>query len=80
MEKDLFVFGWGRSITLIQSCLFHIPSYFLALFKIQLTFKIEKMQRDFLWSGIGEGKKDHLISWDVVCRPTEFGDLGIGKP
>ncbi|RVW13278.1 hypothetical protein CK203_109411 [Vitis vinifera] len=37
------------------------------------------MQRDFLWLGIGYDKKDHLISWDVVCKPREFGGLGIGK-
>ena len=37
------------------------------------------MQRDFLWSRIGESKKDHLIGWDVVCRPKEFGVLGIGN-
>ncbi|RVW76917.1 hypothetical protein CK203_051555 [Vitis vinifera] len=49
----------GGRITLIQSCLSHIPSYFLSLFKIPVSIasKIEKMQRDFLWSGAGEGKK-----------------------
>ena len=37
------------------------------------------MQRDFLWSGAGERKKDHLIKWEVVSRPKEMGDLGFGK-
>ncbi|RVW54000.1 hypothetical protein CK203_072965 [Vitis vinifera] len=36
-------------------------------------------KEDFLWSGIRKGKKDYLISWDVVYRPKEFGGLGIGK-
>ncbi|KAL6327159.1 hypothetical protein AAG906_015198 [Vitis piasezkii] len=26
---------------------------------------------DFLWFGAGEGKKDHLIRWDVVCKQKE---------
>ncbi|RVX16773.1 LINE-1 retrotransposable element ORF2 protein [Vitis vinifera] len=71
----------GGRITLIQSCLSHIPSYFLSLFKIPVSIasKIEKMQRDFLWSGAGEGKKDHLIRWEVVSRPKEMGGLGFGK-
>ena len=60
--KKAFLSLGGR-ITLIQSYLSHIPSYFLSLFKIptSIASKIEKMQRDFLWFGAGEGKKDHLI-------------------
>ena len=71
----------GERITLIQSCLSHIPNYFLSLFKIPVSIasKIEKMQRDFLWSGVGEGKKDHLIRWEVVSRSREMGGLGFGK-
>ncbi|RVW90069.1 putative ribonuclease H protein [Vitis vinifera] len=41
--------------------------------------KIERLQRDFLWSGIGEGKRDHLVRWDVVCKPKEIGGLGFGN-
>ena len=79
MEEGFLVFG-GR-ITLTQSYLSHILSYFHSLFKIPTSkaLKIEKMQRNFLWSRTKEGKKDHLIYWDVVCRPNEFRVLGIGK-
>ena len=78
--KKAFLSLGGR-ITLILSCLSHIPSYFLSLFKIPVSIasKIEKMQRDFLWSRAGEGKKDHLIRWEVVSRPKELGGLGFGK-
>ena len=70
----------GR-ITLLHSCLSHIPSYFLFLFKIlaSIVAKVEKMQRDFLWSGVGEGKRYHLVSWDAVCKPMVKRGLGIGK-
>ncbi|RVW47466.1 putative ribonuclease H protein [Vitis vinifera] len=80
--------GWQKAylsfdgrITLLHSCLSHTPSYFLSLFKIpaSVTAKVERMQRNFLWSGVGEGKRDHLISWDVVCKPRVKGGLGIGK-
>ena len=37
--------------------------------------KIERLQRDFLWSGVGEGKRDHLVCWDVVCNPKAKGGL-----
>ncbi|RVX00585.1 hypothetical protein CK203_036930 [Vitis vinifera] len=37
------------------------------------------MQRDFLWPRVGEGKKDHLIRWEVVSRPKKLRGLGFGK-
>ncbi|RVW62473.1 putative mitochondrial protein [Vitis vinifera] len=41
--------------------------------------KIKRIQRDFLWSGVGEGKRDHLVRWEAVCKPRVIGGLGIGK-
>ena len=78
-QKTYLYFG-GR-ITLIHLCLSHIPSYFISLFKIpaSVAAKIERLQRDFLWSGVGKGKRDHLISWDVVCKLKAKGGLGFGK-
>ncbi|RVW71380.1 putative ribonuclease H protein [Vitis vinifera] len=73
--------SFGGRITLIHSCLTHMPCYYLSLFKLPalVAAKIERLQRDFLWSGIGEGKKDHLVRWDVVCNPKERGGLGFGN-
>ena len=44
-----------------------------------MAAKIERLQRDFLWSGIGEGKRDHLVRWDVVCKPKAIGGFGFGN-
>ena len=57
------------------------PNYFLSLFKVLVLVatKLEKLQRDFLWLGTGEGRKDHLLSWEVVCRSKEQGGVGFGK-
>ena len=48
-QKTYLSFG-GR-ITLIRSCLSHMPCYFLSLFKLPVSVaaKIERLQRDFLW-------------------------------
>ena len=78
-QKTYLSFG-GR-ITLIQFCLTHMPCYFLSLFKIPalVAVKIERLQRDFLWSGVGEGKRNHLVSWDVVCKSKAKRGLGFEK-
>ena len=61
MERRLV--GWkrlylakGGKVTLIKSTLSNLPTYFLSLFPIPVGVarRLEKLQRDFLWSGLGE--------------------------
>ena len=40
--------------------------------------KIEKLQKDFMWDGMGN-KQFHLVGWDKVCSPIACGGLGIRK-
>ena len=56
-------FSLGGRITLIQACLSSIPLYYLSLFRIpvSVTNTLEKLKRDFLWSGAGDERKDHLV-------------------
>ena len=52
--------SFGGRITLIQSCLTHMPCYFLSLFKIlaSVATKIERLQRDFFMvKGWGRQKR-----------------------
>uniref|UniRef100_A0A2N9IJZ1 Reverse transcriptase domain-containing protein n=1 Tax=Fagus sylvatica TaxID=28930 RepID=A0A2N9IJZ1_FAGSY len=39
--------------------------------------EVEKLQRDFLWGGMGDEVKHHLVGWDKVCTPKEVGGLGV---
>ncbi|KAG6696235.1 hypothetical protein I3842_09G137900 [Carya illinoinensis] len=68
----------GRT-TLVKSTLSNLPTYFLSLFPIpaRTALRIEKLQRDFLWGGMGEEFKFHLVRWEQVCRPLANGGLGI---
>ena len=55
--------------------------YALILFGILVKFieKIEKIQRDFLWSSL-EGQKIYpFVAWDNVYLPKCYGALGIRK-
>ena len=40
---------------------------------------MEKIQRDFLWTGTQDHKRYHLVAWDLVCLPKGHGGLGIRK-
>uniref|UniRef100_A0A2N9IC54 Reverse transcriptase domain-containing protein n=1 Tax=Fagus sylvatica TaxID=28930 RepID=A0A2N9IC54_FAGSY len=89
VEKlELRLAGWkrmylskGSRVTLIKSMLSNIPTYYLSLFPIPVgvAHRIEKIQRNFLWGGLGEDFKYHLVSWDRVCTPLSYGGLGIRK-
>ena len=69
----------GDRVTLIKSTLSSLPTYYLSLFPIprSVALRIDKIQRDFLWDGIGEGKKFHLVNWNQVCQPLKSGGLGF---
>jgi hypothetical protein len=38
--------------------------------------RIENLQQDFLWGGVGEEFKFHLVSWSKVCSAIS----GLGDP
>ena len=55
----------GSKLTLIKSTLSSIPTYFLSLFPIpaRVANRLKKLQRDFLWCGMEEKPKSHLVNW-----------------
>jgi len=51
----------------------------LALFPllVSVASRIEKLQRDFSWVGLGNEFKYHLVNWFKVCNPILEGGMGI---
>jgi len=76
--KSLYLSKGGRLI-LIKSTLSNLPTYYLSLFPIPLGVanKIGKLQRHFLWGGLNEEFKFHLVKWSQICSPMQFGGLEI---
>ena len=74
--KRQYISKGGRLI-LIRSVLSNMPTYLLSLFRIpkKVKFRLEKIQRDFLWGGGSSERKIHLINWDSVCQSKEKGGL-----
>ena len=69
----------GGKVTLIKSTLSNLSTYFLSLFPIpvEVANRIEQLQRNFLWSGMRDVKKTHLVNWATVCTPLHSGGLAI---
>jgi hypothetical protein len=76
--KQLYLSKGGK-VTLIKSMLSNIPTYFLSLFPILagVAQRLEKLQRDFLWCGMEEKPKYHLVKWSQICSPIQNGGLAI---
>ncbi|KAA3453866.1 reverse transcriptase [Gossypium australe] len=70
----------GR-ITLAQSVLLSIPTYFMQTMMIPkgVCDTIEKLVRQLIWGGSRENSKIALVGWDTICQPRARGGLGLRK-
>ncbi|KAA3488041.1 LINE-type retrotransposon LIb DNA [Gossypium australe] len=68
----------GR-ITLAQSVLLTIPSYFMQSLAIPkgVCDELEKIARQFIWGGTAGNPKIALLGWDSICQPRTCGGLGL---
>jgi hypothetical protein len=56
-----------------------IPIYYLSFMKMPVVVwkKIVRLQREFLWGGVGGGKKISWVKWKSVCQRKDNGGLGV---
>ena len=68
--KRLYLSKGGRLI-LIKSTLSNLPTYLLSPFPIpaDIAYRIDQLQRNFLWGGLGDDSKRYLVNWSKVCSP-----------
>ena len=61
----------GGKVTLVKSTLSSLPTYFLSILSIlgKIANRMEKLQRDFLWSSMSGDSKLHQVNWVKVCKP-----------
>jgi hypothetical protein len=75
--KMMYLSKDGR-VTLIMSTLSNLPTYFLSLLHSCWCGKShKKLYRDFLWGGIGEKFKYHMISWSKIYFSIFEGGLEV---
>ena len=70
----------GRRLVLFKSILAAIPIFYLLVYKLPIGVgkRLEGLMRRFLWNGSGTKQLNGqaLVSWEVVCRPTQARGLG----
>lgn len=71
----------GERLSLIQSVLGAIPSYYFSLFKIPngVATYIEQFIRGFWWKGCNEGGGGTLVAWDHGFRLKDKWGIVIGN-
>ena len=71
----------GGRLSLIKSILSNLPIYTMSLFRIPkgVKYRLEKIQRDFLWGGGNLDRKIHLVGWRTICTIKKGGGLGIRR-
>jgi hypothetical protein len=44
---------------------------------VKVWRRIVRIQREFLWGGVGGGRKISWVRWNSVCQTKENGGLGV---
>jgi hypothetical protein len=68
----------GKSI-LLESCLSSIPLYTMGVYQLYEGNhqQMDTFRSRFFWQGTSKKRKYHMVQWDVLNKPKEFGGLGF---
>jgi hypothetical protein len=39
--------------------------------------KMDEVRGRFYWQGVGKKRKYHMVKWQALCRPMEYGGMGF---
>jgi hypothetical protein len=71
--------SFGGRIVLLNSVLNAIPIFYLSFLRlpVQVWKRVVRIQREFLWGGVGGGKKICWVNWETVCHSKDNRGLGV---
>jgi hypothetical protein len=69
----------GGKAILIDSCLDNLATYAMTFFLLyeQAHNKMDPVRARLFWEGFREKKNYHMVRWDTLCKPKDFGGLGF---
>jgi hypothetical protein len=76
--QGLLLASAGR-LELTNSCLSSLPMFAMGIYLLHMgTHKaIDSPRARFFWEGAGNRRKYHMVDWPTICKPKEFGRLGV---
>jgi hypothetical protein len=65
----------GGRLILTNTCLTSLPTFTMGFYLLPLGThkKMDQIRSRFYWRGAGGDFKYHMVKWEAVCRPKEFG-------
>ena len=66
-------------MVLVNSCLSSLPIYTMGFYRLneESHKKMDNIRAKFFWRGATDKFKYHMVSWGALCRPKNYGGLGI---
>ncbi|WVZ88313.1 hypothetical protein U9M48_034848 [Paspalum notatum var. saurae] len=71
--------SYGGKAVLINSSLTSIPMYMMGFYMLHegTHQQMDSIRGRFFWQGVGNKKKFHMVRWEHLTKPKEFGGLGF---
>jgi hypothetical protein len=66
-------------LTLSNACLANLPTFMMGFYYLGegVHVEMDKVRGRFYWEGDAQTFKYHMMKWENVCKPKEYGGLGI---
>jgi hypothetical protein len=76
--QGLFLASASR-LELTNSCLSSLPMFAMGIYLLHDSthYAMDRPRSRFFWEGVGNKRKYHMVDWPTVCKPKQFGGLGI---
>jgi hypothetical protein len=67
--------SYGGKAILVNSS----PMYMMGFYMLpeQTHQRMDSIRSRFFWEGIERKRKYHMVKWEALCRPKDFGGLGF---
>ncbi|GLJ31641.1 hypothetical protein SUGI_0635650 [Cryptomeria japonica] len=71
--------SWAGRLTMLRFVISSFPIYLLSCLPLSkwMNSKPIQLMRKLFWQGNEEKKKMEMISWKKICKPKEFGGIGL---